>query len=154
MKATNKDPRARVSMFIHATPSEVYQAFVQPAQLKKFWLSEVSAPLSIGRAVHWKFFVKGAEIDATATEMEDGAKLAWDWSDGSRVSIALESLDGGTAITLVNDRLKGKGNELVEAALNATEGFAIVLADLKTTLELGQSAGLTKAKAHLIALRA
>jgi hypothetical protein len=37
--------------------------------------------------------------------------------------------------------------------LAATEGFAIVLADLKTLLESGTSAGITSAKAKLIALR-
>ena len=73
---------------------------------------------------------------------------------GSRVSVEFEAVDNATLVTLVNDRLPGAGAEQVAAALNATEGFAIVLSDLKTYLESGSSAGLTRAKARLIVLRA
>ncbi len=97
--------------------------------------------------------VKGSEIDTTATTMKPGKKLAWDRSGGSKVMIDFEPLDGGTAVTLINDHFPEKGAKRVAAALNATEGFSIVLADLKTLLESGTSAGISKAKAKLIALR-
>ena len=145
--------RARVTMLIQAPPKDVYAAFVEPAQLTQFWLSKASGPLRIGETVHWSFMVEGAAIDTTATTMEPGKKLAWDWSDGSKVLIELEALGGGTAVTLINDHFPQHGAERIDAALNATEGFAIVLADLKTLLESGTSAGITKAKAKLIALR-
>ena len=145
--------RARVTMLIQAPPQEVYAAFVEPAQLTQFWLSKASGPLCVGDTVHWNFLVEGAEIDTIATTMEPAKTLAWDWSDGSKVSIELEALDDGTAITLINDHFPQQGAERIDAALNATEGFAIVLADLKTLLESGNSAGITKAKAKLIALR-
>jgi uncharacterized protein YndB with AHSA1/START domain len=149
-----REVRARVTMFIQAPPPSVYAAFVEPAQLTKFWLSKASSPLRKGAAVHWNFMVEGAEVDTTATAMEEGRRLAWDWSDGSKVSIEFEALDGGTAVTLINDSFRKQGDELVDAALNATEGFTIVLADLKTLLESGSSAGISRAKAKLITLRA
>lgn len=62
-------------------------------------------------------------------------------------------LDGETAVTLVNDNFPQQGDARVDVALNATEGFAIVLADLKTYLESGTSAGISRAKAKLIELR-
>jgi uncharacterized protein YndB with AHSA1/START domain len=137
-------------MLIQASLDRVYSAFVEPEHLTKFWLSKASGPLRLGKTVHWNFLVEGAEIDATATTMDQSRKLAWDWSDGSRVSIDFEEVDGGTAVTLVNDNFPQQGDERVDAALNATEGFAIVLADLKTYLESGTSAGLSRAKAKLI----
>ena len=152
-KTIHREVRARVTMLIQDSPENVYAAFVDPKQLTKFWLSKASGPLRIGTAVHWKFMVEGAEVDTTATAMEEGERLAWDWSDGSKVSIEFEALDGGTAVTLVNDSFPHKGDDLVDAALNASEGFALVLADLKTLLESGKSAGIAKAKAKLIALR-
>ena len=145
--------RARVTMLIQASPDRVYAAFVEPEQQTKFWLSKASGPLRVGKTVHWNFLVAGAEIDATATTMDQSRKLAWDWSDGSRVAIDFEALDGGTAVTLVNDNFPKQGDARIEAALNATEGFAIVLADLKTYLESGTSAGISRAKAKLIGLR-
>jgi uncharacterized protein YndB with AHSA1/START domain len=144
---------ARVTMLIQAQPEDVYAAFVEPDQLTRFWLSKVSGPLRIGKTVHWSFMVEGAKIDTTATTMEPGKKLAWDWSDGNKVSIDFEPLDGGTALTLINDHFPQQGTDSVDAALNATEGFSFVLADLKTLLESGTSAGITKAKAKLIAMR-
>lgn len=146
-------PRARVTMFIEAQPEKVYAAFVKPDQLTKFWLSKSDARLQLATPVHWSFLVDGAEIDTTATVMEEGRRLAWNWSDGTKVSVDFEKLDGGTAVTLINDNLPGEGDETIEAALNATEGFAIVLADLKTWLESGTSAGISKAKAKLISHR-
>jgi uncharacterized protein YndB with AHSA1/START domain len=149
-----QDVHARVTMFIHAPPDEVYSAFVDPIKLVKFWLAEASAPLQMNEAVHWTFLVPGAEIHTTATIMEPGKRLAWRWSDGTKVNIDFDPLDGGTAVTLVNGGFPQKDKELVDAALNATEGFAFVLADLKTLLESGTSAGISKAKAKLITLRA
>ena len=84
--------------------------------------------------------------------MEPGRLLAWDW-ETSRVQVELQSFSGGTAVTLINDRFTEPDADPVDQALNATEGFALVLADLKTLLETGTSAGITAAKAKLIAAR-
>lgn len=142
--------RARVTMWMDCPPERVFDAFVQPAALTCFWLSAADDALAVGRTVRWSFLVAGAEVDTTATRLERARELAWDWSDGSRVAIEFEPVDGGTAVTLVNDRFDG---DAVEAALNATEGFALVLADLKTWIETGASAGIVRGKAKLIALR-
>ena len=126
---------------------------VEPDQLKQFWLISADGPLHLNETVHWNFMVEGAEIDTTVKVMETGQRLVWHWSDKSKVSIDFEGFDGGTAVTLINDNLPGEGDKIVDSALNATEGFSIVLADLKTWLESGKSAGISKAKAKLISLR-
>jgi uncharacterized protein YndB with AHSA1/START domain len=149
----SKNIRARVTMLIEAAPRKVYSAFVEPDQLMQFWLGNSSAPLELGKSVHWHFMVEGAEIHTTAKIMEEGCRLAWDWSDGTKVSIEFEDTGGGTAVTLIHQNLLGDDDKVIEAALNATEGFAIVLADLKTWLESGTSAGITKAKAKLISMQ-
>ncbi len=141
---------ARTTMFIQAEPARVYTAFVEPECLTAFWLAKASSPLRLGSAVRWDFLVEGAYVDTTATLMEVGHRLAWDWSDGSKVSVSFDALDGGVAVTLVNDDFPHTGDALIDAALNATEGFALVLADLKTWIESGASAGITRAKARLI----
>lgn len=147
-----EDPRARVSMLIDAAPSVVYEAFIDPATLSKFWLAGASGPLAVGQTVTWKFLVEGAEAQTTATKLVPGEQLAWDWGD-SKVEISLEEFEGGTAITLVNYHFDQPGMTKIESALNGTEGFSIVLADLKTLLESGKSAGIAAAKARLIAAR-
>jgi uncharacterized protein YndB with AHSA1/START domain len=150
--AQGKRPRARVTMLIKAPPHAVYRAFMDPTSLSAFWLSSASGPLRVGEPVEWCFMVAGATDRPVATRLIEGEHIAWRWSDGA-VQIDLEPFDDGTAITLIAEGFPGDPEAQAEAALNATEGFCIVLCDLKTWLESGASAGLTRAKARLIDAR-
>jgi uncharacterized protein YndB with AHSA1/START domain len=145
-------PRARVTMLIEASAKDVYDAFIEPEILSRFWLSRSSGPLRVGEAVVWDFMVDGASAQTIATRLHTHSHIEWQWPDGA-VEIKFEPFDTGTAVTLINSGFQGDHPEQVEQALNATEGFAIVLSDLKTLLETGRSAGLTKAKAQLIQAR-
>lgn len=148
-----KPVEARVSLIINATPEEVFSAFIEPKQLVRFWLAASSGKLSIGKTVHWEFKVPGATVETTATKLRLGRAIAWKWSDGTAVNIELEDLDKGTAITVINSGFQGSPTKKIESALNATEGFSYVLADLKTLLESGKSSHIVKDKARLIELR-
>jgi len=146
-------PRARVSMIIRAAAEDILAAFVAPDRLTQFWLSSSSAPLVAGDTAHWQFMVPGAETDTTATRLQPGRGVSWSWPDGTTVDIDVEAVDGGFAVTVINAGFQGTPEDIVEAALNATEGFALVLADLKTLLESGRSARIVRDKARLIELR-
>ena len=143
---------ARLSMIIRVPAGDIISAFVAPDKLTQFWLSSSSAPLVVGGTCHWQFMVPGAEVSTTATRLEPGQGVSWKWSDGTTVDVDTEAADGGTAVTLVNAGFQGTPEEIVEAALNATEDFTLVLADLKT-FENGSSAHLVRDKARLIELR-
>lgn len=145
--------RARVSIIINVPADEVTSAFVEPRKLTQFWLASSSAPLTIGVKAHWIFKVAGAAVDANATRLIPGQAISWNWSDGTTVDVDLEEIDGGTAVTIVNSGFQGSVDEIVKRALDATEGFAFVLADLKTMLESGESAHIVRDKARLIELR-
>jgi uncharacterized protein YndB with AHSA1/START domain len=139
-------------MIIQAPAERIVRAFCDPATLAQFWLASSSGPLAVGTAVRWYFMVPGAQAETIATQIEPRS-LSWRWEDGTTVDIEAEEIDGGTAVTLVNAGFQGTPEEIVETALNATEGFALVLADLKTLLETGKSAGIVRDKARLIELR-
>lgn len=145
--------RAHVTMWIDAAPERIFDAFLTPKVLTRFWLSDASASLQIGVPVRWAFMVAGAEVETTARTLDRPKTMAWDWSDGSQVTIDLEAFGGGTAVSVVNSGFKGSPQQQIDAALNSTEGFSIVLCDLKTLLETGESSGLTRAKARLIEAR-
>lgn len=145
----NGRPCANVSMLIAASPGEIFRAFVEPRELTKFWLARASGPLRVGEPVTWDFMVPGAHDTAVATALEPDTLIAWDWLE-SKVRVAMQAVGDGAAVTITNSDFAGDHAAQVAAALNATEGFTIVLCDLKTLLEGGASAGLTKAKAELI----
>ncbi len=48
------------------------------------------------------------KVDTTATKLEPGSELAWNWSDGTNVNVTIKELDGAAAITLINAGFSGK----------------------------------------------
>lgn len=145
-------PTAAAEILIRKPAADIYRAFTEPTELKKFWLSEASAPLEVGKTVEWDFMVEGAYAEATATELVPGEKIAWGWNDGSTVEILLAETGDGTVVRVENSRFAGDAQEAMATALESTQGFTIVLCDLKILLETGKSPGLTRDKARLIEL--
>ena len=136
-------------MLIKRPPGEVFAAFVNPQQLRKFWLSDASGPLAPRARVQWSFMVPGATIRVVVTRFESPHHLAFDWDDELHIAMTFESFgDGGTQVIV---EISGfSGTDAGVQAVDTVEGFAIVLCDLKTLLETGESAGLVRAKAELI----
>ncbi len=144
------EPSAKVSQLIRCSAAEAFDAFVDPVRITRFWLAATSAPLSAGADVTWQFMVPGATERTRVTDLKRPHRIAFDWSDG--VSVRLDFEARGAGETRVAVEVTGfSGESAVEQALNATEGFAIVLCDLKTLLESGHSANLVRDKARLIA---
>jgi uncharacterized protein YndB with AHSA1/START domain len=141
------DHIARASMFIRRPVAEVFDAFVNPETITKFWLETTTGPLAKGAQVRWHFMVPGATETVTVIAFEDQRRIAFDWSDGHSVDIGFAA--HGDDFTRLGIEVTGFENE--DAAVNATEGFSIVLCDLKTLLESGRSANLVRDKAKLIA---
>ncbi len=138
-----------VSMLIHRPPGEVFAAFVNPQQLRKFWLSDASGPLAPRARVQWSFMVPGATARVVVTRFESPHHLGFDWDDEMHVAMTFEPFgDGGTRVSIEVSGFKGA--DVLQQATGTVEGFAIVLCDLKTLLETGESAGLVRDKAELI----
>lgn len=142
-----KDHLAQASMLIRRPPAEVFDAFVNPETITKYWLESTTGPLEKGAQVRWHFMVPGATETVTVTAFESPKRIAFDWSDGNSVNLLFEAR--GDAATRLAIEASGLQDE--SEAVNATEGFSIVLCDLKTLLESGRSADLVRDKAELIA---
>lgn len=95
------------------------------------FLAVAIGSLAVGRTDQKWFLVPGTKIDTTDTRLDRPSVLDWHWSDVSWVSITLEPLDDVTAVTGINAHLASDGHGEGETALNATEDFALFLADLK-----------------------
>jgi hypothetical protein len=66
--------------------------------------------------------------------------------------VGIDCREHGNRATRVAVEVTGfKDDNGVDSIVNATEGFSIVLCDLKTLLETGHSANLVRDKAELIA---
>ena len=140
-------------MLIRRPAGEVFRAFVEPEMLTRFWLEHASAPLAKGAEVTWAFLVPGAVATLKVTAFEPSRRIAFDWPDGIKVEITFEAGPrNSTKVSVKSTGFQGKDGEA--AVVDTTEGFTIVLCDLKTLLESGKSAGLVKDKAELIVMSA
>ena len=138
---------ARATMLVRSPIAEVFDAFVNPVRITQFWLQATTGPLAKGAKVEWRFMVPGATEVVTVTGFDDQRRIAFNWSDG--VSVGIEFREHGSRATQVAVEATGFGE--IDEIVNATEGFSIVLCDLKTLLETGRSANLVRDKAELIA---
>lgn len=141
---------AKCEMLIRAPRSNVFAAFSRKDMLCKFWLENASADLGPGTRVKWHFMVPGAEETVDVLAFEQDRLIEFKWSRGNVVSLALSShSSGGTVISV---KVSGfSDDDPAGQAVGATEGFAIVLCDLKTLLETGASGGMVRDAALLIA---
>ena len=151
MIATNAGAAANVSMLVRRPAGEVFEALVDPEKITEFWIGSSSGPLEPDATVHWEFKVPGAAVETTVTRFERNRVLDIAWSDGTTMSWRFtEHGPGATVVEIENAGFPGGPAAVAKAALGATEGFTIVLCDLKTFLESGVSAHLCRDKAALI----
>ena len=93
--------------------------------------------------------VPGAVDTVRVTRFEKDSRIAFEWSDG--ISVNLEFEPAGDGATRVAIEATGFDPSDASQVVGATEGFSIVLCDLKTLLESGWSGNLVRDKAALIA---
>ena len=145
-------PTAHTEMPIRCAPDDVFDAFVDPQRIRQFWLRDTSGPLAPHARVEWDFMVPGARDTVAVTAFEVNRRIAFDWSDGQSVDMRFHAHDvGATRIAVTVSGFVG--DDAAAHAIDATEGFAIVLCDLKGLLETGASGGMVRDKAALIAER-
>jgi uncharacterized protein YndB with AHSA1/START domain len=73
------------SMLIRRAPSEIFEAFVDPDSLCRFWLDSASGPLAPDATVHWRFKVPGASETVRVARFEPPRLLSFNFSDGVHV---------------------------------------------------------------------
>lgn len=140
---------ANAKMLFRRPRLDVFNAFAQPETITKFWLKRTTGPLGPDANAEWEFMVPGAKEKVSVTGFEEPRRIAFNWSDGLNVDMTFaEERDGATVVAVQATGFNGE--DAVAQAVNATEGFSIVLCDLKTLLESGRSANLVKDKAELI----
>jgi uncharacterized protein YndB with AHSA1/START domain len=132
---------AKAEMLIRRPVAQVFEAFVDPAITSRFWFSRGSARLEAGKSVRWDWEMYGFSVDARVKVLEPGARLVVEWTGyGYPTDITwvfTARPDGTTFVSITNTGLRGTPDEVASVAVDATEGFAFVLAGAKALLEHG-----------------
>lgn len=133
-----KDPVVQVQMLIRRPPEEVFQAFVDPAVTTRFWFTKSSGKLEEGTEVTWQWEMYDISNLIRVHEVVPNSRIKVEWNleeSPSVIEWTFEERADGTFVTITESEMKGKGDELVEYAIDSSKGFTFVLAGLKALLE-------------------
>ena len=138
-------PIAKAEMLIRKPVAEVFEAFVDPEITSHFWFTAGSGRLEPGARVQWEWEMYGASAEVDVLEMEPERRIlvAWPGEHGpTTVEWRFTPLGGGTFVSITNSGFAGDVDHMVQQAIEATEGFTLVLAGLKAYMEHGVRLGL------------
>ena len=117
----------------------------RPGHHREFWFTRGSGRLEPGARVRWEWEMYGvsAEVDVLEMEPERRILVAWPGEHGpTTVEWRFTPLADGTFVSIINSGFGGDADQMVQQAIDATEGFTLVLAGLKAYLEHGIRLGL------------
>lgn len=132
---------AKAEMLIRKPAGEVFAAFVDPAITSQFWFTKSSGTLEPGAQIQLDWEMYGATAQVRVIAIEPHKRILIEWSDDETPAtvewIFTPHDDDATFVSITNAGFSGNADELAKQAIDATEGFTLVLAGLKALLEHG-----------------
>lgn len=133
-------PIATTAMLIRKPVSDVFEAFVNPAITSKFWFTQGSGRLQVGKQIRWDWEMYTVSVQVSVKAIENNQRILIEWGSEGEKSTTVEWIftarsDNTTFVSVTNSGFSGDGDELVSQALDSTGGFALVLAGAKAYLE-------------------
>lgn len=137
------EPTARMELLIRRDPDVVFNAFVDPAIVTRFWFDRTTGPLAPGARVTWFWDRYDASADIRVLEFEPNEHLLIEWDSGTDLAATVdwrfEPIAGrGTAVRVVErGAFDTDPAKAIDQVADSTAGFALVLAAAKAFLEHG-----------------
>jgi uncharacterized protein YndB with AHSA1/START domain len=132
-------PIAKAEMLIRRPIADVFEAFVNPVITTKFWFTKASGRLEEGKQIQWDWEMYGVSLQVTVKALEPNRRILIEWP-GYNTPTSVEWIfrphgNDSTFVSITNSGFAGNGDEIVNQALQSTEGFTLVLSGLKALLE-------------------
>ena len=128
-------------IMIRKPANEVFESFVDPARIGKFWFSSSSERWEKGKAITLRYDEYGAQGDITVIELESDRKIVFRWGydgDGHVITILLTDQGGtGTLVEVTEEGFVEGDDRLIDNLLDNKEGWVYTLTCLKGYLEYG-----------------
>lgn len=137
-----KTPVAKAALLIRKPVAEVYEAFVDPEIITNFWFDKSTGRLESGKSVQWHWTMFDMVVDVNVLDAKENELIEIEWGTGANDTSTVkwtfaERTPDTTFVTVVNKDFPGDIDKVVNAALDSTGGFALVLAAAKAWLEHG-----------------
>jgi uncharacterized protein YndB with AHSA1/START domain len=131
-------PITKTGMLIRKPVADVFEAFINPDVIAKFWFTKSSGRLEAGKQVQWEWEMYGISIPVTAKAIEPNKRILIEWAGYSPTTVEWifsPQKDGTTFVSITEMGFAGDGDELVKQVTDSMQGFSLVLAGLKALLE-------------------
>ena len=135
-------PVAKIQLLIRKPVGDVFDAFVNPDQITKFWFNRSSGPLESGKTVTWYWDLFDASTQVRVLALEENQRIYIEWNidsdDSSNVEWTFEDRGGSTTyVSVVHSGFDKDDADLINTIVDSTGGFTLVLAAAKAYLEHG-----------------
>ena len=131
-------PVAHAELLIRKPVDEVFEAFVNPDITTKFWFTHSTGRLCEAQRVTWEWRMFGLRSDVRVLELEQDKRILLEWGEAGKSTLVewtFRSRDGATLVAVNHRGFEGDRSQQVAAAIDATEGFSLVLAGAKAWRE-------------------
>jgi uncharacterized protein YndB with AHSA1/START domain len=136
-----EQPAAKTAMLIRKPISEVFEAFINPEITTKFWFTNSSGKMEVGKQLEWTWEMYNLTVPVIVKKIDPNASIVIEWGNYQNVSTVewtFKTLDErGTYVSIINTGFQGSPAELISQVSDSTKGFTFLLAGLKAFMEFG-----------------
>jgi len=132
-------PSMKKGMLIRRPPSEVFQAFIDPAVTTRFWFTKSSGKLVAGTTVQWDWEMYGVSTKVSVKEVEENRRIVANWGrEDAPTTFEIRFIpwqESFTYVQITESGYTGSADDIVAKAIDSMGGFSLVLSALKALLE-------------------
>ena len=131
----------KVGLVMQRSAHEVFEAIVDPAQMKNYFISESSGRMEEGKSLTWKFPEMDMQFPVQVRKVEKDKYVSYSWQDPSGnetiVEVSLTPKAGNSTFVSITEKDRQNNEEGLKWLKSNTEGWANFLACLKAWIEYG-----------------
>jgi uncharacterized protein YndB with AHSA1/START domain len=134
---------ADAGMLIRRPVAEVFEALIDPEVTTRFWFTRSSGKLEAGKRVRWEWDMYDHSVDVDVDVVEENKRVVMRWpayQGGGQTTVEwtfTPRRNDTTFVVVTNTGFTGDQPAMAKQAVEATGGFALVLAGMKALLEHG-----------------
>lgn len=128
---------AKTGLQIQKPISEVFEAFVNPEHLTKYFISYSSGTLESGTKVHWEFEDFPGTFPVTNIKLNSPESVSFVWDVQTVVTITLTEQSDNSTVVKITEGEKECNEKNLNWLIENTSGWTNFLDCLKAYLEYG-----------------
>ena len=137
----NNTLEIKVGLVIQRSPHEVFEAIVDPSQMKNYFISESTGRMEEGKSITWKFPEMDMRFPIQVQKIEIDQYISYSWKDPAgyetTVEMSLIPKPNNSTFVSITEKDRQNNEEGLKWLKSNTEGWANFLACLKSWIEYG-----------------